>query len=181
MEINKGELEREELIKCLICLNDLLKKDNIIINLWMCGGAALSIYHNVGRVTEDVDAYFDICEDTLQIYIDEVSEIYKVPKNWLNNGIEGLVDINLITIEDDLLNLSNIHIKYPSELNMLIMKLLAGRPKDEQDIKYLMDRLGIKNKFILEAFLLKHEDIFEDMTNRSKYTLNKIIKERWGT
>lgn len=186
-------MELKELIKKLA-----QKLNEKGVDYMVVGGQALLLYGEP-RLTKDIDIILGVRVGELQKVIeitkqldlkpipDKIEEFVKKtmvlpvidPKSglrvdfifsWTPYEREALKRVNRVKIDDVL-------VKYASVEDLIIQKIVAGRPRDLEDVKSVL----LKNKNIDEAYVLKWLKIFgetleEDLIRRFEEVRQEIKK-----
>lgn len=115
------------------------------------GGAAMIIYFGGTRATWDVDAFVegDNLREIKQA-AQKVAEKYHLDQDWLNDSVKGFANIlppdfhKRITKLD--LKLHNLEIFVLGIAEQLVMKIIALREQDLEDIDVLLPQLTDSDK-----------------------------------
>ena len=124
----------------------------------LVGGGVAMMRHNPNRLTVDVDVFDYWLPDELQRAAAKVARSAGLPGDWLNNDVR-YVSVNTDGFDVDpaplfagkrlVVNLFSVH-------SLLVLKLLASRDRDEEDIFLLMHKTGLTTPAALRAFLDEH-------------------------
>jgi len=140
-------------------LNDLSKSGEIFI----IGGAAISLAFGGREATEDIDAVYKPRSEIRKI-IKIMSDEYDLRSDWLNNDAEHFVTESMtFTLLFEYSNLKVFHIDAEC---LLAMKLASARPDtspDMDDCLLLMDKLGISE----EKELLRLVELYTEEESRA--------------
>lgn len=112
--------------------------------LFIVGGAAMSLAYNTRRATRDVDAVF---EPKIQIIeaAARVAARHGLPKNWLNDAMKGFLPGNDPN-QRAVLSAPGINVSVPSPEYLLALKVAAARvDRDADDIRTLARMCGAKS------------------------------------
>lgn len=137
---------RQDIIRLFHLLNDELLAENISGELYVVGGAVMSLVYDERASTRDVDAYFlptmKIRRAALRVALNA-----GVNDDWLNDGVKGFLSEK--GKFDSFLELSNLKILCAQADYLLAMKCLAMRIgaefHDIDDIRYLLRYLNISS------------------------------------
>lgn len=171
---NKEYLTKEELIKYLNVLNEELKVRDVKGDIALYGGAVMCLVFNTRGFTKDIDAIFEPRVDMRKI-IKEIAEDNNLSEDWLNDGVKGFISNN-----NDLVlfkQLSHLAIYHASAEYMLAMKVLSSRvgySKDIEDIKSLLEILGIKSLTEAEKIVLKYYPVTR-IPQKAFYLLEELF------
>lgn len=150
-------MDRKEILRLLMILNEKLKSQGIRGEIILFGGAVMCLCLKSRVSTKDIDAIFEpkskIYEAALQI-----SEEEGVSKDWLNDGVKGFIsENNDIELYESFSNLDIYNSKYEY---LFAMKCMACRLdeefSDKEDIEFLISYLKIKDVEEAENIILKY-------------------------
>ncbi|MBT9167255.1 MAG: hypothetical protein DDT19_00580 [Syntrophomonadaceae bacterium] len=171
-------MTKDEIKKYLLSLNDELRNRDVIGELYLFGGAVMTIVFNAREQTKDIDALFKPVQ-IIRECANEVAEKYNLDKEWLNDGVKGfLSEKNDFTQSEE--ELSNLRVYFASAQYILAMKCLSARTSesnDIMDIKFLINKIGVKNSD--EAISLI-EDFFplKRIPQKTLYILDDIFSQK---
>lgn len=184
-------LSKEDIVLGLRKIDEMAKRDGVVVDLSIYGGAALALAFDMRSATRDVDAVIKNHSQSLREYIMKVSEELEWPEDWLNDGVKGFVSasekMNAMQ-EFNPTQEGGLRISLPTGEYLFAMKCMAMRPEgvdgshDISDIEGLAKELGIKNAdeafAIIEAFYPKGripskvmfgvEEIFENIEEKRR-------------
>jgi hypothetical protein len=126
------------------------------IRCWVPGGGAILAHGMTHRkATKDIDAVFDNIDtllktpqsDALVKAVRIVARKHHLPKDWLNDDAALFVR-DMMPAPELLPWFSGHHLQVdiPSKRCLLVLKLMAGRPKDSDDIDVLLDELDLSTR-----------------------------------
>ena len=172
-----GSLDREALVELLDELARRLERRKVRAQIYVIGGAAMSLAFDRSRTTHDVDARVDSGHGVLIEAVREIARERGLPESWLNEqataNIPRLPDTRAKTVyESEYLTITG-----ASAEHILAMKLEAGRATDIDDVATLVSRLGITAP---EEALAIHGRLFPDSRRlgRAEEILNIVIARR---
>ena len=133
----------EEITKYLTELNDELRHMDIKGEVSLYGGAVMCLAFKARPATKDVDAIFEPIKE-IRNAAHRIADRYELNIDWLNLAVKMFVVEHKRQV---LLDLSHLKIFVPEGDYMLAMKILSLRPdtSDVDDVKFLIDRLGISS------------------------------------
>jgi len=156
------KLHKEDMLRYFGEINSRLKAINKVGEVYIVGGAAISLAFEGRDATEDIDAIYKPRSEIRKI-IKVMSDEYNLRSDWLNNDAEHFVTASMtFTLLFEHSNLKVFHIDAEC---LLAMKLASARPEsypDMDDCLLLMDRLGISE----EKELLRLVELYTDEENR---------------
>ncbi|MGH9305946.1 MAG: DUF6036 family nucleotidyltransferase [Acidimicrobiales bacterium] len=134
-------LDRRAILEALGALDEELGRSAIRANLFVVGGAAMTIAYGARRSTADVDAAFAPSSEVRRASV-VVAERLALPEDWLNDGAKafmpGVDPARIIVFEG-----SHLQVAAASPRYLLAMKLLAARvERDQDDVRTLYDLCG---------------------------------------
>ncbi len=185
----------EELLRVLVSLQERLETANIPSAL--IGGLAVSAWGNP-RLTRDIDIKVLLRRDERKRLLDTLGDDYRSlqanPDNALrHNGIvfvlspEGKrIDIALTdtSFDEELIAraqlvevLPKLKVRVCSAEDLIVLKIIAIRPQDQQDVATIIQRQGnnLDEKYILK-WLKEFEQAIDDSTLVSTY---QRLKKRY--
>ena len=136
-------MDKDDIIKYLMFLNDELQKRNVKGEICMVGGAVMCLCYGSRISTMDIDAIF---EPKMIIYecAKIVADKHDLPVDWLNDGVKGFLSENAVYRKYK--EMTNLCIYVASPEYMLAMKCLSARlenANEMDDIKFLLNFLDI--------------------------------------
>ena len=135
---------RAKMIEALRALGAELTRRGVRGQVYVVGGAAMTLAYSSRRVTRDIDAVFEpkaIIYDAAALVAAEL----QLPDDWLNDGAKAFVpgsDPDARPLPE----VEGIEIAVASARFLLAMKLMAMRfGEDEEDIVLLMREVGVQS------------------------------------
>ena len=115
-------LDRGRILKLFEELSKELRLQNVRAQIYIVGGAAMSLTFNRGRTTDDVDGRIEKGQHyRVTDAVRTVGRRHGLDDTWLNDQVAGASAEHLLTI-----------------------KLMAARDADREDIRVLCRHLGLK-------------------------------------
>jgi hypothetical protein len=133
---------RDEIIEALTGVGRILDRRGLTGELYLVGGAAITLAYDARRSTRDVDAVF---EPKIAVYeaADEVAREQDLPPGWLNDAVKGFLagpDPEAATV----LDVPGLRVMAASPRMLLALKVLAHRVgEDDEDVRLLARELGL--------------------------------------
>jgi hypothetical protein len=138
-------LTKERIVELLRALDAELRKENVIGELHLVGGAVLCLVLNVRPATRDIDAQFEP-SSAVRKAAARVAAAEDVPESWLNDAAKGY--LSFAGEYRPFLELPNLRVLTAVPEYLLAMKCLAFRLgaefQDEADVRYLLRYLNIE-------------------------------------
>jgi hypothetical protein len=138
-------LTKERIVELLQALDSELRKENVIGELHIVGGAVLCLALNARPATRDVDAQFEP-SSAVRKAAARVAATEDVPEGWLNDAAKGY--LSSAGEYRPFLELPNLRVLTAAPEYLLAMKCLAFRLgaefQDEADVRYLLRYLNIE-------------------------------------
>jgi predicted nucleotidyltransferase len=135
-------LDRAGIQRALTRLGERLHRRGVTADLYIFGGAAIALAFDARRATRDIDALFvphGIVLDEARAVADELG----LPPWWLNEQASVYVapgrDVDAPRVFDH----PGLRVAIASPERLLAMKVLAARPRDEDDVRLLAAHLGL--------------------------------------
>ncbi|MDQ3607921.1 MAG: DUF6036 family nucleotidyltransferase [Actinomycetota bacterium] len=135
-------MNREEIVTALTALGAELHDQGIAGEMYVVGGAAISLAFDAQRSTRDVDAVF---EPKTAVYAAaaSVAERFDLAPDWLNDAVKGFLagdDPEAVPV----LEIPGLRCLVASPRMLLALKVRAHRRgHDEDDIRLLAQELGL--------------------------------------
>ncbi|MXZ71551.1 MAG: hypothetical protein F4Z04_08620 [Acidobacteria bacterium] len=173
-----GPLNRERLVKLFDELSAELRFSRTRAQIYIVGGAAMSLAFDRERTTRDVDARIDTGHSRLAEAVRKVGRRHGLGDTWINDqattAIPRAADVRAETVYQS----RHLTVTGASARHPLAMKLLAARSKDREDIAVLCKHLGLKRR---EEAIRIYRDLFPDekIKNRAREFLDLAF--RWRT
>jgi predicted nucleotidyltransferase len=123
-------------------LGDRLARRGIVADLYIFGGAAMSLVYDSRRATRDIDAVFQ----PHGVVVEEaraVAEELGLPHWWLNEQASVYIAPGGDVAASRVFDHPGLRVSAASPEHLLAMKVLAGRRRDADDIKVLITHLGL--------------------------------------
>ena len=138
-------LTREQIIELLAELGQELDARGIKAQLFVVGGAAMALAYNMRRTTADVDGVFEPKAVIYEAARRVADRHEKLPVDWLNDGVKGLLPGGADRHAKVILDLPGITVSVPSPHYLLALKVQAARiDRDQDDIRFLARETGAK-------------------------------------
>jgi hypothetical protein len=144
-------LRKEDIQRGLEQLDQKAKRDGLVVDISVYGGAALILAFDLQRATRDVDVVIKGDVSLVRKLAAEVAEENHWPESWLNDGVKGFVSANedMQQLGLDAGNKGGVRIYTPSAKYLFAMKCMAMRSEegahDRGDISFLAREAGIKD------------------------------------
>jgi predicted nucleotidyltransferase len=135
-------LGREQILAVLRDLAEELDRRGVRAEVFMVGGAALTLAYDTRRATRDVDAIFEP-KQTVYEAARRVADKHGLPEDWLNDAVKGFLhgdDPDAVPV----LDMPGLRVDVASARYLLAMKLLAARDEDVDDILFLYRLCGFQ-------------------------------------
>ena len=160
-----GSLDRDALIELLDDLAGRLERRKVRAQIYIIGGAAMSLAFDRRRTTHDVDARIDAGHGALTEAVLEMARERGLPGTWLNEqataNIPRTPDLRARTVYDS----PYLTITGASAEHILAMKLEAARATDEDDIRALVGHLEIES---VEEAMKVHARLFPESIRQTR-------------
>jgi hypothetical protein len=155
------------------------------IHLLIIGGAYMLLLTNTPRNTDDIDIFWLEEEEGLQRAlrplqegVNAVAAANQIDPNWLNYMTQLLMS-DLVIVPDGILwkTYGPLYIYVPPQEYILALKILAGRDKDIEDCKILLQQVKISTQqeaqILLDRYILP--DALQNNTEPIEGSLNKLF------
>jgi len=172
-----SQITLEKMNALFVALSDKLTEKGYTMELVLCGGAVMLI-NGARAMTGDIDNLRQI-KAHYQVLIEEIAKAYKsdgIEIDWLNDDSyePAPKDLPYVKYKD----YPNLSVSILTDEGMLVSKVAASREKDYNDIRFWIDKLGIKERPQIELLCMKynvpltHEDAERELEKRfNTYTV----------
>ncbi len=169
-------LSRDQLLAAIESLVEKLNGKRIPANIYIVGGAALTLEYGARDATRDIDASFG-SKEQLVPFIVEVAREQGLPDDWLNNNVLGYISpvhedpAPVVLIKD-----GNVKVTVASAETLLAMKIRASRGRrDRDDIAFLLQAVGVET---VDAAIALYDTYYPEdpLTPRAKPVLEDAFK-----
>ena len=123
-------------------LGERLARRGVVADLYVFGGAAMALAYDARRSTRDIDAVFQphgVVLDEARAVADELG----LPQWWLNEQASAYVAPGGDAAAPRVFDHPGRRVSAASPEHLLAMKVLAARRRDANDIRFLVERLGL--------------------------------------
>ena len=135
-------LGREQILAVLRDLAEELDRQGVRAEVFLVGGAAMTLAYDTRRATRDLDAIFEP-KWTVYEAARQVADNHGLPEDWLNDAVKGFLhgnDPDAVPVLDT----PGLRVDVASPRYLLAMKLLAARDEDVDDILFLYRLCGFR-------------------------------------
>lgn len=171
------KFNKSELLELLGELNKRLILEDKIVDMYVYGGACLSLAYNMRESTADIDAIFGE-KDTVNRLVKNIAKDYDIEDNWLNDSVKGFVSPGFEYTSFNQ-KFSNITIHYPTKEVLLAMKLVSSRIEDSEDIediKKLSKDLNLTNEREFWEIIEKYYPV-NLVLPKTNYVILEVVEE----
>src|ERR1700694_3676414 len=144
MPTTRKLLTRKDILRAVERLSEILEARGVKADLFVIGGAAMTLAYKARPSTRDVDAIFKRKNEVFKAAA-QVAREQTLPDEWLTDGAKtflGRADRRPRPI----LDLPGVRIMAGSPEYLLAMKVLADRhDRDREDLRFLIRMLNLKS------------------------------------
>lgn len=140
-----GLLDRNRLLELFDELSAELRFSRTRAQIYIVGGAAMSLAFDRERTTRDVDARIDTGHSRLVEAVRKVGRRHGLGDTWLNDQATTAIPRTTDRRSETLYSSPYLTVTGASAKHLLAMKLLAARGKDREDIAVLCEHLKLKD------------------------------------
>ncbi|MXY79187.1 MAG: nucleotidyl transferase [Chloroflexi bacterium] len=172
-----GPLDRERLVKLFDELSAELRFSRTRAQIYIVGGAAMSLAFDRERTTRDVDARIDTGHSRLVEAVRKVGRRHGLGDTWLNDQATTAIPRAADRRAETLYQSPHLTVTGASARHLLAMKLLAGRNKDREDVAVLAEHLKLKEP---DDAIRIYKDLFPDekLKPQARQVLDWAFRER---
>lgn len=173
---NDPLLDRAAIRQAFRRLGERLQQRGVVADIYVIGGAAMALAYDSRRATRDIDAVFV----PHGIVLDEAREVAAelgLPHWWLNEQASAYVapggDPDAALAFDH----PGLRVTTASPEHLLAMKMFAARRRDADDVRLLVQTLGLTDPMQVQALC---EQVFpaERLPDRAQMILDDIFTEQ---
>ncbi|MBI1844247.1 MAG: hypothetical protein HYR89_06525 [Actinobacteria bacterium] len=176
MTTHKPLLDRSALVRLLDELAAELHQSGITAEMFLVGGAAITLAYSTRRATHDLDCVFEPKADVYAAARRVAERHDDLDDDWLNDAMKAYLpgeDPNATTIYDR----PGLQVRVASPEYLLAMKVLAARmDRDADDIGLLADLCGLSTikgvLDVVERFYPTHL-----IETRVQYVIEEILND----
>jgi predicted nucleotidyltransferase len=168
-------LDREAIERILTRLAERLDRRGVTADLYIFGGAAIALAFDARRATRDIDALFvphGVVLDEARAVADE----FGLPHWWLNEQASAYVAPGVDVDAPRVFDRPGLRVAIASPVRLLAMKVMAARPRDEQDIRLLAEHLRLTTA---NELLTLTAEVFPDerVPDRAKLLIEDLMAD----
>lgn len=142
--MTSAALTQQQIRALLTELGADLHVRGIRAELFVVGGAAMSLAYNTRRATQDIDAVFEPKTEIVAA-AERVAARHGLPDNWLNDAVKGFLP-GPDPRQRAILSAPGINVSVPSPEYLLALKVAAARvDRDADDIRELARICGARS------------------------------------
>ncbi len=154
-----GLLDRDAILALLDELDKELRFSRTRAQVYVVGGAAISMAFSRERRTMDVDARIDKGHYELTRAVQEIGRRHGLGDTWLNDQATTAIPRREDTAATTLYVSPHLTVTGASPRHLLAMKLLAARNVDYRDTKLLIEHLALETPADAERI---YKDLFPE-------------------
>ena len=172
-----GPLGREQILELFEELSEELRFNRTRAQIYVVGGAAMSLAFDRERTTRDVDARIAAGHHRLAEAVRAVGLRHGLPDTWLNEQATAWMPRADNTRAQTLYESQYLTVTGASARHPLAMKLRAGREQDREDIAVLCRYLGLEHR---DEAVRIFQQVFpgEHLDFRGRALLERAFRDR---
>lgn len=183
------EFDRNQLMQLLKELSDELSSVGQTGQLFIVGGAAISLAYDDARATRDIDAIFAPAPE-IRDCAKHIADRHGLQHDWLNDAAKGFMPGNDSQAKE-IFTSDSLHVLVASPEYLFAMKLHSSRAgKDITDAALLFNRIGLKNaeealdlaeSFYGQTLVPKHQYVAEEIAEKASklHTDKTVDRAEW--
>jgi hypothetical protein len=167
-------VNKEDIEKYLRMLGQELQQHNITGEILLAGGSVMLLKVQNREVTKDIDAYFNPGQaNAIREAARVIADREGLPQDWINDGVKGFFYAQPPT--ERWAEYPGLRVYIPTLDYLFVMKVVAGRPQDIEDIKALAYELKLSNT--QESLTLVKKYVPEQLlVPRIEYMIDEIFE-----
>jgi hypothetical protein len=167
-------LDRVAIEPVLRRLGERLERRGVVADLYVFGDTTMALAYDARRATRDIDALF-VPPGVVLEEARGVAAEFGLPNWWLNEQASAYVAPGGDRTAPRVFDHPGLRVTAASPEHLLAMKVLAGRPRDADDIRFLVQRLGLVSA---EGVFALCAEIFpaEPVPDRAKLLIEDIFR-----
>ncbi|MGH3778630.1 MAG: DUF6036 family nucleotidyltransferase [Pseudonocardiaceae bacterium] len=135
-------MRRDEILRALAALGAELAERGLVADLYVVGGAAITLAYDERRATRDIDAVF-VPKNEVYAAATRVAAALDLPDGWLNDAVKGFL-LGPDRFPTKMLEMPGLRCEVASAETVLVLKCLAHRlGEDDDDVVLLAGQLGL--------------------------------------
>ena len=172
-----GPLGRERILELFEELSEELRFSRARVQVYVVGGAAMSLAFDRERTTRDVDARIALGHHRLALAVRAVGLRHGLPDTWLNEQATAWMPLANDARAQTLYESPYLTVTGASASHLLAMKLRGAREKDREDVALLCKHLGLKSS---EEAIRIYRQVFpgEHVKYRARALLERTFQDR---
>jgi peptidoglycan/xylan/chitin deacetylase (PgdA/CDA1 family) len=144
MPSSRKLLTRKDILRALERLSEILDARGVKADLFVVGGAAMTLAYKARPSTRDVDAIFKRKNEVFKAAA-QVAREQTLPDEWLSDAAKKFIG-RPDRRPRPILDLPGVRVMAGSPEYLLAMKVLADRhDRDRDDLRFLIRLLGLKS------------------------------------
>jgi Nucleotidyltransferase of unknown function (DUF6036) len=174
MNESVGLLDRDALRRLLAELGDRLARRGVRANIYVVGGAAMSLQFDEHRATRDIDSVVLTGHGPLMDEVRAMARLHNLPGTWLNEQASSYVSRVHDGSSSIIFDHPNLSVAAASAKHLLAMKVLASRASDVTDLRLLLSILNVTNVTEVQAILVQ---VFPDrsLSDRARLIIEDLL------
>ena len=171
-----GLLDRDTLLQLFDELDKELRFSRTRAQVYVVGGAAISLAFSRERRTMDVDARIDKGHYELTKAVQEIGRRHGLGDTWLNDQATTAIPRQEDAAATTLYASPHLTVTGASPRHLLAMKLLAARNVDYRDTKLLIEHLALETPADAERI---YKDLFpeEELKTAAREHIERAFRE----
>ncbi len=176
MSLDDPLLDRKAIEEAFRRLGDRLARRGVVADVYVFGGAAMALAYDARRATRDIDAVFQ----PHRVVLEEAGAVageLGLPAWWLNEQASSYVAPAGDPAAPRVFDHPGLRVAAASPEHLLAMKVLAARRRDAEDIRFLVQHLGLST---VNEVLALCAQVFpdEEVPARARLVLEDMFGER---
>lgn len=183
---SKFLMDKQKILDLFTKMNEMLRIDGKSLEIYVSGGATMCLYLGTREATHDIDAGTvggdgnTTAVETLNFYALKMSELFNLPKSWLNTG--GNMHITEPMKQDAIraFTLDSLVVNFLNWQAMLVLKIGAFREQpDITDAVAIIRKYEVRDADQIYEWMEKYRKGWMHIGTR--YYIELMLKHAWET
>ena len=170
---------RAEIVSLFDILSQRLEARGVKADVYVVGGAAITLAYDARRTTRDIDAMIRSGRGAVVEEVKQIARERGLPSTWLNEQATSYISTNPDRNELVVYDGGGLRVAAASARHLLAMKTAAARPGDIDDIRLLAAMLDVTTAS--DVFAVHDTVLGGTLGDRQRKLIEDLFPDRRGT